>query len=191
LTDTVGFIRDLPPHLIASFHATLAETQSANILLHVVDSSSPAAAQHIETVRKVLSDLECDGKESWLCFNKCDATDPDRMVEARDIQRRLAGRERCFLVSGRTGEGMDALRDALRERLEARDRYVETIVPHARADVLTFLRQNARIHWSSYLPEGVHVRAALSPARLGKLHAIFPEGFPELSAGDHLDLLGG
>ncbi|MGQ9591297.1 MAG: GTPase HflX [Planctomycetota bacterium] len=177
LTDTVGFIRDLPPHLIASFHATLAETHRADLLLHVVDASSPEAAHQIDSVESVLKAIGCDGKETWLVFNKRDALSPDRLVETRHLEADRARGRPSFLVSARTGDGLDPLRDAVLTRLRREDREFDGLIPHARHDVVAFLRHNSEVRSSVYLEEGVRVRAALSPARLGKLRALFPEGF--------------
>ena len=177
LTDTVGFIRDLPHHLIASFHATLAETRAASLLLHVVDATSPEARAEIDTVRKVLHSLEVHEKETWVAFNKCDALPPDRAVEARHLETRLAPGERAFWISALDGAGLDALASAILERLRQVDQGVEILIPHSRGDILAFLRENARLRSTEYLPEGIRVSATMSPPRLGKLRSLFPEGF--------------
>jgi GTP-binding protein HflX len=179
LTDTVGFIRDLPPHLVASFHATLAETQYADILLHVVDASSAEASHHMDTVRDVLRKLECEGKETWVLFNKWDAVPEERLVEARHLEEMLHPGERPFRVSGKTGAGLEEVREALVERLHREDREIEVDVPHHRGDIVAYLRENARLVSSDYRPEGVRIRAALSPARLGRLRSLYPEGFED------------
>lgn len=177
LTDTVGFIRDLPHHLVASFHATLAETEYANLLLHVVDASSPEAEHQMETVRKVLRSMECHEKETWVIFNKCDAASKDRAVESRRIEGRLAPPERAFRVSALEGTGLEVLAGAFLERIRREDEGVEVLIPHSRGELVAFLREHGRIRSTEYLPEGVRVVAAISPARLGKLRALFPEGF--------------
>ena len=176
LTDTVGFIRDLPPHLVASFHATLAETKYADILFHVVDASSTEARQHMRTVRDVLAKLESDDKESWIIFNKWDAVSPDRRVEVRQLSE--APGQPSFTVSARTGEGLEDLRLALVEHIHRQDEEIEVLLPHDRGDLVAYLRENGSRVSSAYEPEGVRVKAALSPARLGKLKTLYPEGFP-------------
>jgi GTP-binding protein HflX len=177
LTDTVGFIRDLPHHLVASFHATLAETQYADLLFHVVDASSTEAEEHMKTVRGVLQDLDCAGKETWILFNKWDAVPADRAVEVRHLEQALDAGERAFAASGVTGLGVEELRQALVERLHVNDREIDVVFPHHRGDLVAYVRTNGRLHESEYRPEGVRVRAALSPARLGKLKDLYPEGF--------------
>jgi GTP-binding protein HflX len=102
ITDTVGFIRDLPPDLIAGFKATLEEIRDARVLLHVVDASSPSLEAHIETVRGILRELELDHKPECLVLNKCDRLDPE-LVE------RLARRLGAVPVSAQTGAGLEEL----------------------------------------------------------------------------------
>ncbi|MEJ2183864.1 MAG: GTPase HflX [Nitrospirota bacterium] len=92
VTDTVGFIRDLPRDLMAAFRATLEELADADVLLHVVDVSNPRFEQHIASVRKVLADLGVGGKEEVLVFNKMDKLDPQ-------TARRLASRHGAVAVS--------------------------------------------------------------------------------------------
>ena len=78
ITDTVGFIRDLPPDLIAGFRATLEEVQDADVLLHVADISSPALDDHLDSVRKTLEGLGLADKPQCLVLNKCDRLEPER-----------------------------------------------------------------------------------------------------------------
>ena len=85
LTDTVGFIKDLPHHLVASFEATLTETRRADIILHVVDASSPQAEQHIRTVNAVLQNLKCGDKMTWMVLNKWDALTSEEIPEANNL----------------------------------------------------------------------------------------------------------
>jgi GTP-binding protein HflX len=81
ITDTVGFIRDLPPDLLAAFQATLDELHDADLLLHVVDVSSPYLGDHIEAVETILGDLNLDGIPRLMVFNKMDLVSPDTAVE--------------------------------------------------------------------------------------------------------------
>jgi GTP-binding protein HflX len=184
LTDTVGFIRDLPHHLVASFHATLAETQYADVLFHLVDASSSAALQQMRTVREVLGQLNCHDKETWVLFNKWDRVAEDRVIEARSLSSQLRGNERAFLVSARAGAGLDELKAAVIERFERDEKAVELLVPHTRGDVIAFVRENGRVLANEYRAEGVHLAAALSPARLAKLRSLFPQGFPPAADPD-------
>lgn len=111
MSDTVGFIRDLPHSLIEAFKATLEETLRADLLLHVVDAASPTRLAQIDAVNRVLAEIGADDIEQWLVFNKSDLTDVQPTVQ-RDVDGKI---ERLFL-SARTGRGLELLRAALGEQ---------------------------------------------------------------------------
>ena len=113
--DTVGFIRDLPHHLVASFKATLEEARQARLLLHVVDAVKPEAEEQIKAVNAVLEELGCGDKPTLLVLNKADQVpDPSYLhVLKRHHPKAVA-------VSAATGEGLDDLRDAVIEALQRR-----------------------------------------------------------------------
>jgi len=104
VTDTVGFIRKLPHHLVASFHSTLVEAIEADLLLHVVDASDPAHLAHVRAVEQVLADLEVKPIETRLVFNKVDRVDEETRAGL------AASDPEAFLVSALKGDGLDALR---------------------------------------------------------------------------------
>jgi GTP-binding protein HflX len=112
-TDTVGFIRKLPHHLVASFRSTLDEVVEADLLLHVVDASSPAAERQIEAVDGVLEALEVADRPTRLVLNKVDAADEDHVL---GLQARHPGSVAC---SARRREGLDALRELVRGEVGA------------------------------------------------------------------------
>ncbi|CAL9636193.1 GTPase HflX [Streptomyces sp. enrichment culture] len=113
LTDTVGFVRRLPHQLVDAFRSTLEEVTRADLALHVVDASSPQATEHIATVRGVLGDIGARDVPELLVLNKADLAAPEQMDTLRRIH------PAAVPVSARTGEGLDDLRDALRDRLAA------------------------------------------------------------------------
>ena len=114
LSDTVGFIRELPHTLVAAFHATLEETVGADLLLHVVDSSSEDRDAQIEAVNEVLNEIGAGDIPQILVWNKIDKT---RLAPQAD--RDACDRIRRVFVSARTGEGLDLLRSALTEAAQA------------------------------------------------------------------------
>ena len=120
ISDTVGFIRDLPHGLVEAFSATLQESVEANLLLHVVDAANPASFEQIEEVRRVLRDIGANDIEQILVFNKLDLIEhsrsPERMQDT--LHHEGADITRLF-VSAHTGEGLDALRDLLALRYQA------------------------------------------------------------------------
>lgn len=110
LSDTVGFIRDLPHSLVAAFHATLEETAQADILLHVVDSSSPARDQQIAAVNAVLEEIGAANVPQVVIWNKIDQTAATPRIERDDC-----GKISRVCLSARSGEGLELLRQALAE----------------------------------------------------------------------------
>jgi GTP-binding protein HflX len=117
LSDTVGFIRDLPHGLVEAFQATLQEAVDADLLLHVVDAANPAFMEQIEQVQQVLREIGAAGVEQLLVFNKVDALPPERQPARQSDVMQVDGRDlpRVF-VSAATGWGLDALRAELARR---------------------------------------------------------------------------
>jgi GTP-binding protein HflX len=153
LSDTVGFIRDLPHHLIASFKATLEEVRQARLLLHVVDASSPVAEEQIKAVNAVLKELGCDTKPTLLVLNKADrVTDPSYL----DVLMRH--HPKAVAVSAATGQGLDSLRDAVISALSADFVDAEVITPAANGRVLAYLGAHAEIYRQTYDGDQVVVR---------------------------------
>ncbi|MBQ7014579.1 MAG: GTPase HflX [Clostridia bacterium] len=119
LTDTVGFIRKLPHTLVEAFKSTLEEATSADLLLHVVDSSDAELSSHIETVTGILNELGIEHKPVWLVMNKNDRLVGDREIEASAVMaaNRLNG-IKVFSVSAKTGKGIAELRNEIRNALQ-------------------------------------------------------------------------
>lgn len=116
LSDTVGFIRDLPHGLVDAFQATLQEAVDADLLLHVVDGSNPAYPEQIEQVQRVLAEIGADHIPQLLVFNKMDALDESLRPTAESDSYELAGRaHRRVFVSAVTGSGLGVLRSVLGE----------------------------------------------------------------------------
>jgi GTP-binding protein HflX len=156
LSDTVGFIRDLPHHLVASFKATLEETRQARLLLHVVDASSPAAEEHIKAVNRVLKELGCDGKRTLLVFNKV-----DRLSDRSYLDVLMRHHPHAVAVSAATGQGIDGLREAVIEALadDFADAEVETLPSNGK--VIAYLGAHADIYRQEYTEDKVIIRCHL------------------------------
>ena len=116
LTDTVGFIRKLPHHLVASFRSTLMETIEADVLLHVVDAADPGFRRQMTAVEQVLEEILDRPRPAVLAFNKGDLIDEERSA---GLRVEFPG---CFVISARSGEGLDALRAFLWEQAAERRR---------------------------------------------------------------------
>ncbi|WP_240911335.1 GTPase HflX [Paludisphaera soli] len=152
LSDTVGFIRDLPHSLVASFKATLEEARQADLLLHVVDASSPDAEMQVQAVVEVLEELGLKDHPTLLVLNKADKV-PDRSF--LDVLR--AHHRDSIAISAAKGEGLDALEQRVRLALleSALDAEVETSVADGR--VLSYLAQHAQILGRTYDEENDRV----------------------------------
>lgn len=118
LSDTVGFIRDLPHGLVDAFQATLQEAIDADLLLHVVDASNPGFPEQIQQVQKVLGEIGADDVPQILVFNKLDAIEPERQPAMLQDMYELDGMPvpRVF-VSARSGQGLAQLRQMLADRV--------------------------------------------------------------------------
>jgi GTP-binding protein HflX len=178
LSDTVGFIRDLPHSLVASFKATLEEARQADLLLHVVDSSSPEAESQIRAVKSVLAELGLENHPTLLVLNKSDMV-PDRSF----LDVLTAHHAESVVISAAQGEGLDRLETAVREALSGRalEAEVETEVSNGR--VLAYLAQHAEIHDRTYDENRVRLHCRL-PRRC--LEFLFEHGVDVRSNGQRL-----
>ena len=161
LSDTVGFVRDLPHHLIASFHATLREALEADLLLHVVDGARPDAMQRIAAVERVLQEVGAGERPRRLAVNKVDAI-PDRALCAR------FGAE-ALLLSARSGEGMAALAGFVADRARAADLLMVLRIPHADGAALAALRARAHVVEMRSDTEATFATARVPPSLAGQL----------------------
>jgi GTP-binding protein HflX len=156
LSDTVGFIRDLPHHLVASFKATLEEARQAKLLLHVVDASNPIAEEQILSVNKVLRDIGCGDKPTLLVLNKTDRVPDLSLLQVLEVHH-----PRAVSISAGTRQGLDALADAVMEMLSAdfARATVETDVGNGK--VLAYLGAHAEVYRQEYRGERVVIDCAL------------------------------
>lgn len=164
LSDTVGFIRNLPPTLIASFHATLAEVREADLLLHVVDSASPVMEQQIAAVTKVLNTIEADNVPLLTVFNKVDACVSRTILAA--VRRNHAG---AVAVSAKTGEGLDTLREAIGKQIEKLQRTVEVRFDSGDGALGAKVRSRARVLKERYLRDKTVLTIAADPDIINEL----------------------
>jgi len=152
LSDTVGFVRKLPHQLVEAFRSTLDEVASADLLVHVVDGSSPLADQQIKAVEDVLEDIGAGDVPVLVAYNKADVGVPEH---------RVAG---SAVISARTGDGIDDLLVGLQDRLRSLNRVVELLVPYTRGDVLAALHRAGEVLVESHDGDATRVRARLDEA---------------------------
>jgi GTP-binding protein HflX len=153
LSDTVGFVRKLPHQLVESFRSTLEEVVDADLLVHVVDASSPEAERQIEAVRSVLRDLGAGDLPELLVANKLDVADPEALVALKGLG--------AVPVSAVTGDGVDAFLETLADRLRALNAVVELSVPYERGDVLAALHREGEVLVEVHDDRATRVRARL------------------------------
>ncbi len=152
LTDTVGFIRKLPHHLIEAFRSTLEEAKYADVLLHVVDSSDAQSESHMRVVYETLSDLGIEGKPILTLFNKADA--PTANPSLKDNRA-----DATINISAKTGEGLEEMQILLSHILREKQVYVEKIYPYADAGKIQDIRRMGRIVTETYEEDGIHIAA--------------------------------
>ena len=164
LSDTVGFIRDLPHNLVTSFRSTLEEARHADLLLHVVDSSHPAAEHQIQTVNEVLSEIGIDGSQAILVLNKCDAvTDLSQLNLLRP-----QGIE-TITVSARTGQGIDSLAEAVKQRLSRGNLEVEIETSATNGRLHSYLAQHAELLSQDYADSRMTYRCRIPRRYLDRI----------------------
>ena len=152
LTDTVGFIRKLPHHLIDAFRSTLEEAKYADYIIHVVDASNPQMEKQMYIVYETLKKLGVEGKPVLTLFNKQDLrTDTEALHDARA--------DRTVHISARTGEGLDLVRSALEQMLRENKIYMERLVPYTETAILAKIRSAGELVSEDYRPEGVYIQA--------------------------------
>ncbi len=158
LTDTVGFIRKLPHHLIEAFKSTLEEAKYSDIILHVVDCSNPQMEIQMHVVYETLRELGVTDKVMVTVFNKIDAALPDTTLKdfSSDFQVR---------ISARTGEGIDELENLLETILRSRRIYLEKVYSYKDAGKIQQIRKYGQLLKEEYLEDGILVNAYV-PAEL-------------------------
>lgn len=155
LTDTVGFIRKLPHHLIDAFRSTLEEAKYADIILHVVDASSPDMDTHMHIVYDTLLKLGVEDKPIITLFNK-----QDKLEEAgTEVVLRDFKSDRTINISAKYNRGLDELKEAIEEILRQRKIYVERVYPYSEAGKIQIIRKYGQLLSEEYIQEGIKVTA--------------------------------
>lgn len=152
LTDTVGFVRKLPHHLIQAFRSTLEEAAFADILIHVVDSSNPQALRHMEVVYETLNQLDAGDKPVMTLFNKVDK-------EGSDISLKDLRAFKSMRVSALVGTGIEDMLIALEEKLLEDKIFIKTIIPYTNGSTLQAIRIYGQILLERYENEGTYIEA--------------------------------
>lgn len=156
LTDTVGFVRNLPHQLVEAFRSTLEEVAGSDVIVHVVDASHPDPAAQLQTVRDVIGEVGARDIREIVVFNKADLVDDSERLVLSGLA------PRAHMVSSRTGEGIAKLRAAIEEALPLPSVEVHALVPYDRGDLVSAAHESGHIVESSHQDEGTALHAFVS-----------------------------
>ena len=158
LSDTVGFIRKLPHHLVEAFKATLEELSYADLLLHVIDASNPEWREQAEVVEKLIAELGAEQTPRIDVFNKCDKCPAEILPHGADI----------VSISAKTGQGLYELLEKIGGHLDTGACRVELSIPYDKGGLVDLLHREARVEQVDY-GETIQVTAVCTPVQLGRL----------------------
>lgn len=152
LTDTVGFIRKLPHHLVDAFRSTLEEAKYSDLILHVVDMSNPQMDQQMEAVYETLDRLDIRDKTIITVFNKQDKVEKLQIIKD-------AKADKTVRISAKKEEGFEELLQTIEEILQSRKQLIEKVYPYDQGSTLQIIRKYGQILEEEYLPEGTKIKA--------------------------------
>lgn len=174
LTDTVGFVRNLPHQLVEAFRSSLEEAGQADVLLHVVDGSHPDPEGQIAAVHDVLADVVDPSVPELIVINKADIAEPDAVAR---LMRRHPG---AVAVSAHTGEGLDILRTTIAEALPHPEYELTALIPYNRGDLLSAVHEDGEIERIEHIDDGTVVHAFVNGDLAAQLE---PFRRPDMFAG--------
>ena len=162
LTDTVGFIRKLPHHLIEAFKSTLEEAKYADIIFHVVDASNPQREKQMHITYETLDDLGVKDKKIVTLFNKQDArTDDEPLHDFRA--------DHVLCISAARDEGFDDIKALIEEMLREDKIYIERVLSYDKAGIIQLIRKQGELVSEEYVPEGISIKAYVPMEVYGKI----------------------
>lgn len=164
LTDTVGFIRKLPHHLIEAFKSTLEEAKYADYIIHVVDASNPQRDKHMQIVYQTLNELGVKDKPIVTLFNKQDLRSDDEPL--RDFRA-----DYVLSISAKQNDGLDRVKELLEQLLRENKVLFEGIIPFTEGGLMQQIRKQGELISEEYVAEGVEVKAYLTQEVLGRVLA--------------------
>jgi len=170
LSDTVGFVRNLPHQFVASFKATLEEAVFADLLLHVIDVSNPDVVDQIESVEAVLAEIGCGDKPVVEVFNKADA-----ITEVGPLEMLQTLHPEAVTISAKTGLGLDALARTITRHYRGREIVLRITTAHANGKVQSFLRTHGQILSEQYDDGSAILDVRMGKNQLPELERLRPE----------------
>lgn len=162
LTDTVGFIRKLPHHLVEAFRSTLEEAKYADVILHVADSSSPQMEQQMFTVYETLEQLGVHGKPVITLLNKTDLLQRPGRIQDMHADRTVS-------ISAKTGEGLDELKQAMQEMLTQDQILIERNYGYQEAGKIALIRRYGKLLEEEYRDDSIYVKAYVPAEIYGRV----------------------
>jgi len=156
ISDTVGFLHNLPHHLIEAFKATLEEVVEADLLIHVLDISHPRVYEHNQAVFSVLKELQADKKPMVTALNKIDLLEDKSWLE-----KLKADFHNSLTISAKFRENLDSLLEKIQENFASRMIHLELLIPHSRMDLVDLCYREGKVEEIRYLQKGIKVRLSL------------------------------
>lgn len=162
MTDTVGFIRKLPHHLVDAFRSTLEEAKYSDLILHVVDASNPQKEKQMEAVYETLKQLGANESPVITAFNKMDRLSGEEVLKDPNA-------EALVRISGKTGEGIDQMLHTIEEILNKQKLYLEKLYSYNEAGKIQIIRSFGQLLKEEYREEGIYVEAYIPKEILGSI----------------------
>ncbi len=166
ISDTVGFVRNLPHQLVEAFRSTLEEISASDLVIHVVDATDPDPLGQIATVREVMADAGAGAIAELLVFNKVDLVDDQRQVELRGL---VPG---ALMISSRSGQGIAELELRIAELLPKPEVEFQGVVPYSRGDLVSRAHLSGKVLETEYVEQGTALHAMVSAELAAELNAV-------------------
>jgi GTPase len=169
LTDTVGFVRHLPHHLVDAFRSTMEEVADADLIVHVVDGAHPAPEEQLASVRGVIRDVDASHVPEIVVVNKADAAEP--LV----LERLLRAESRAIAVSARTGQGVEELRALIDEELPRPSVELEALVPYTEGKLVSRVHSEGEVLSETHTEDGTLLKARVHAELAAELRKYEPQ----------------
>jgi GTP-binding protein HflX len=165
LTDTVGFVKKLPHDLVEAFKSTLEEVINSDLLVHVIDVSSPTVNEDIEAVWNVLKELEAFEKPLLLAFNKIDKIDEEKLLKLKDQFNEYS----IVPISALKEYNLDVLMETITEMLPTSIKECSFLIPYDKGTLVSYIHNNSKILEEDYKDKGTYIKAMVDSEMLNKL----------------------
>jgi GTPase len=163
ISDTVGFVKNLPHQLVEAFRSTIEEIAFSDLVIHVVDAAHPDPAGQIQTVRDVLAEVDASKIQELVVFNKCDLVDQNQQLALRGME------PGSLLVSAHSGEGIADLLSNIEQLLPKPEILVRALVPYSRGDLVSRIHQEGRNLIVQHNDQGTFIEARVKPQLASEL----------------------